>query len=93
MNCQQRLIFFPFISVCTLCLSRHKYKVKKYDYSMLLQYLCLHGTKLVILLNMIRRTAELEASGRGYWETSEENLERLRELYSEVEDKIEGIDR
>ncbi|KAK1279200.1 hypothetical protein QJS04_geneDACA016894 [Acorus gramineus] len=35
----------------------------------------------------------LEASGRGYWETSEENLERLRELYSEVEDKIEGIDR
>ena len=32
-------------------------------------------------------------SGRGYWETSEENLDRLRELYSEVEDKIEGIDR
>lgn len=35
----------------------------------------------------------LEASGRGYWETSEENLEKLRQLYSEVEDKIEGIDR
>ncbi|PKU67975.1 magnesium-chelatase subunit ChlH, chloroplastic [Dendrobium catenatum] len=35
----------------------------------------------------------LEASGRGYWDTSEENLERLRELYSEVEDKIEGIER
>lgn len=35
----------------------------------------------------------LEASGRGYWETSEENLERLRQLYSEVEDKIEGIER
>ncbi|CAD6261781.1 unnamed protein product [Miscanthus lutarioriparius] len=35
----------------------------------------------------------LEASGRGYWETSEESLDRLRELYSEVEDKIEGIDR
>ncbi|PKA62593.1 Magnesium-chelatase subunit ChlH, chloroplastic [Apostasia shenzhenica] len=35
----------------------------------------------------------LEASGRGYWETSEENLERLRQLYSEVEDRIEGIDR
>ncbi|XP_078436218.1 magnesium-chelatase subunit chlH, chloroplast, putative / Mg-protoporphyrin IX chelatase, putative (CHLH) [Wolffia australiana] len=35
----------------------------------------------------------LEASGRGYWETSDENLDRLRELYSEVEDKIEGIDR
>lgn len=35
----------------------------------------------------------LEASGRGYWETSEENLEKLKQLYSEVEDKIEGIDR
>ncbi|KAJ6797515.1 magnesium-chelatase subunit ChlH, chloroplastic-like [Iris pallida] len=35
----------------------------------------------------------LEASGRGYWETSEENLDKLRQLYSEVEDKIEGIDR
>lgn len=35
----------------------------------------------------------LEASGRGYWETSEENLERLRQLYAEVEDKIEGVDR
>ncbi|MCL7043489.1 hypothetical protein MKW94_020862 [Papaver nudicaule] len=35
----------------------------------------------------------LEANGRGYWETSEENIEKLKELYSEVEDKIEGIDR
>ncbi|GFY93669.1 magnesium-chelatase subunit chlH, chloroplast, putative [Actinidia rufa] len=35
----------------------------------------------------------LEANGRGYWETSEDNVERLRQLYSEVEDKIEGIDR
>nr|CAA51664.1 protoporphyrin IX:Mg Chelatase [Antirrhinum majus] len=35
----------------------------------------------------------LEANGRGYWETSAENIERLRQLYSEVEDKIEGIDR
>lgn len=26
----------------------------------------------------------LEANGRGYWETSEENLQRLRELYMEV---------
>ena len=34
----------------------------------------------------------LEVNGRGYWETSEENLDRLRELYQEVEDKIEGID-
>lgn len=37
-------------------------------------------------------TSLLEANGRGYWETSEENLDRLRQLYQEVEDKIEGID-
>jgi magnesium chelatase subunit H len=35
----------------------------------------------------------LEANGRGYWETSEENLERLRQLYSDVEDRIEGVDK
>ncbi|CAI0375013.1 unnamed protein product [Linum tenue] len=35
----------------------------------------------------------LEANGRGYWETSEDNIEKLRQLYSEVEDKIEGVDR
>ena len=34
----------------------------------------------------------LEANGRGYWETSEENIDRLRQLYMEVEDKIEGVD-
>lgn len=34
----------------------------------------------------------LEVNGRGYWETSEENLDRLRELYQEVEDRIEGIE-
>jgi len=34
----------------------------------------------------------LEANGRGYWDTSEENLDRLRELYTEVEDKIEGVE-
>lgn len=35
----------------------------------------------------------LEANGRGYWDTSEENIEKLKQLYQEVEDKIEGIDR
>ncbi|KAL3678045.1 hypothetical protein R1sor_021001 [Riccia sorocarpa] len=35
----------------------------------------------------------LEANGRGYWETSEENLDKLRQLYSDVEDRIEGIDK
>jgi magnesium chelatase subunit H len=34
----------------------------------------------------------LEVNGRGYWETSESNLQLLRELYQEVEDRIEGID-
>jgi cobalamin biosynthesis Mg chelatase CobN len=26
----------------------------------------------------------LEANGRGYWETSEENLEKLKQLYQDV---------
>jgi magnesium chelatase subunit H len=30
----------------------------------------------------------LEVNGRGYWETSESNLDRLRELYQDVEDRI-----
>ncbi|MFM2064413.1 MAG: hypothetical protein RLZZ507_4084 [Cyanobacteriota bacterium] len=34
----------------------------------------------------------LEVNGRGYWETSEENLDKLRELYQEVENRIEGIE-
>ncbi|MBD2680604.1 MULTISPECIES: magnesium chelatase subunit H [Nostoc] len=34
----------------------------------------------------------LEVNGRGYWETSESNLDLLRELYQEVEDRIEGIE-
>jgi len=29
-------------------------------------------------------TTFLEANGRGYWETSEENLDLLRELYEDV---------
>jgi len=37
-------------------------------------------------------TTLLEANGRGYWETSDENLDRLRELYQEVEDRIEGVE-
>ncbi len=37
-------------------------------------------------------TTLLEANGRGYWDTDEENLDRLRELYQEVEDKIEGVE-
>jgi len=33
----------------------------------------------------------LEVNGRGYWEPSDENIEQLKELYQEVEDKIEGV--
>ena len=36
-------------------------------------------------------TTFLEANGRGYWDTSEDNLELLQELYQEVEDRIEGV--
>ncbi len=44
--------------------------------------------------NSFRRmvTTLLEANGRGYWDTDESNLERLRELYAEVEDRIEGVE-
>ncbi len=34
----------------------------------------------------------LEVNGRGYWDTSEENIDRLKELYQEAEDRIEGVD-
>jgi magnesium chelatase subunit H len=34
-------------------------------------------------------TTFLEANGRGYWETSEDNIERLQQLYADVEDRIE----
>ncbi len=33
----------------------------------------------------------LEAIGRGHWDTLDDNLELLQELYQEVEDKIEGV--
>merc|ERR1712151_1311896 len=34
----------------------------------------------------------LEANSKGYWNTSDENLERLRDVYQECEDRIEGVD-
>merc|ERR1719420_1529714 len=36
-------------------------------------------------------TTFLEANGRGYWDTDEDNIERLQELYQEAEDRIEGV--
>ena len=34
----------------------------------------------------------LEANGRGYWDASEDQIEKLRQLYMDVEDKIEGVE-
>ncbi len=34
----------------------------------------------------------LEANGRGYWDASPDQIERLRDLYMDVEDKIEGVE-
>eukprot|EP00887_Chlorella_sp_A99_P003735 scaffold7.g3735.t1 len=34
----------------------------------------------------------LEANGRGYWDASPDALDRLKQLYTDVEDKIEGIE-
>ena len=34
----------------------------------------------------------LEANGRGYWEASEQQIDKLRQLYMDVEDKIEGVE-
>lgn len=44
--------------------------------------------------NSFRRMVStlLEVNGRGYWETSDDNIERLQELYQEVEDRIEGVE-
>jgi len=39
--------------------------------------------------NIIRRL--LEAEGRGLWETNDDMLERLRELYSDADDKVEQV--
>jgi magnesium chelatase subunit H len=33
----------------------------------------------------------LEANGRGYWEASDEKLEKLRNLYNDIEDVLEGV--
>jgi magnesium chelatase subunit H len=33
----------------------------------------------------------LEANGRGYWETDEDVLERLREISRNLEDQLEGV--
>ena len=36
-------------------------------------------------------TARLFQSGGGYWETSDENIAQLQEIYQEIEDRIEGV--
>lgn len=39
--------------------------------------------------NVVRRM--LEGAGRGFWDASEEKLEKLRELYGELDQELEGI--
>lgn len=39
--------------------------------------------------NVVRRL--LEANGRGMWQTSDEVLSKLQELYSEADDMVEGV--
>ena len=34
----------------------------------------------------------LEVNGRGYWDTSDENVEQLQALYRDIEDRIEGVE-
>ena len=34
----------------------------------------------------------LEANGRGYWEANDEQIQKLRDMYMDVEDKIEGVE-
>ena len=40
--------------------------------------------------NVVRRL--LEANGRGMWETDNDTLDKLRELYSDADDMIEQVD-
>lgn len=40
--------------------------------------------------NVVRRL--LEANGRGMWETDEDILKKLRDLYSDADDMIEQLD-
>jgi magnesium chelatase subunit H len=35
----------------------------------------------------------IEANGRGFWHPDEEKLQKLRELYSQTEDELEGVGR
>lgn len=33
----------------------------------------------------------LEAAGRGFWKADSEKLEKLQEMYSDIEDQLEGV--
>lgn len=34
----------------------------------------------------------LEANGRGYWEANDDQIQKLRDMYMDVEDRIEGVE-
>jgi magnesium chelatase subunit H len=40
-------------------------------------------------VGVVRRL--LESSGRGFWDADPETLDRLREIYADLEDRLEGI--
>jgi len=39
--------------------------------------------------NILKRSLEL--SGRGYWKADDDTLQKLNEMYADVEDEIEGV--
>lgn len=52
-----------------------------------------HKHEAPILATAIWQVATfLEANGRGYWEASDDVIDRLRQLYTDVEDRIEGVE-
>ena len=40
-------------------------------------------------VGVVRRL--LEASGRGFWDADPTTLEQLREIYADLEDRLEGV--
>jgi cobalamin biosynthesis Mg chelatase CobN len=56
----------------------------------------LTGVAALICVVLLRRNLVarmLEAKGRGLWDASSDMLQRLQELYSDIDDQIEGVAR
>ncbi|CAI5457924.1 unnamed protein product [Closterium sp. Yama58-4] len=48
-----------------------------------------YGMALQAFQNILKRM--LEAAGRGMWQANDEVIEKLRELYAEMDDELEGV--